>query len=49
MDISRENGNVDSSGFCLYLDSNKLAADGNQFEILTGDNNSVRIMGGLTL
>ena len=49
MDVSMEDGSTDSNGFCLYLDSSKLAADGNQFEILTGDNNSARITGELTL
>ena len=49
MDVSMEDGSADSNGFCLYLDSSKLAADGNQFEILTGDNNSAHITGELTL
>ena len=49
MDVSMEDGSADSNGFCLYLDSSKLAADGNQFDILTGDNNSAHITGELTL
>lgn len=35
--------------FCLYLDCSLLAADGNQIEILTGNKDSARIIGGLTL
>lgn len=49
MDVSTEDGKTDSSGFCLYLDRSLLAADGNQIEILTGNKDSARIIGGLTL
>ena len=49
MDVSTEDGKSDSSGFCLYLDRSLLAADGNQIEILTGNKDSARIIGGLTL
>ena len=49
MDVSTEDGKTDSSGFCLYLDCSLLAADGNQIEILTGNKDSARIIGGLTL
>ena len=49
MDVSAEDGKTDSSGFCLYLDRSLLAADGNQIEILTGNKDSARIIGGLTL
>ena len=49
MDVSTEDGKPDSSGFCLYLDRKLLAADGNQIEILTGNEDSARIIAGLTL
>ena len=47
MDVAEEEGN--SCGFCLYLSEEKLAVDGNEIEILTGDNNSARLVGELTL
>ena len=47
MDVAEEEGN--SCGFCLYLSEEKLAVDGNEIEILTGDNNSARLAGELTL
>lgn len=43
MDVAEEEGN--SCGFCLYLSEEKLAVDGNEIEILTGDNNSARLVG----
>lgn len=49
MDMAMEDGSSDSCGFCIYLDSEKLAADGNQIDILTGDNDSACITGQLTL
>lgn len=49
MDVSTEDGKTDNSGFCLYLDRSLLAADGNQIEILTGEEDSARIVGVLTL
>ena len=49
MDVSKEDGKTDSSGFGLYLDRSLLAADGNQIEIFTGNKDSARIIGGLTL
>lgn len=47
MDVATEDGEDISEGFCLYLDNNCLAADGNQFEIFTGDEKSARIAGEL--
>ena len=49
MDVSTEDGKTDNCGFCLYLDRSLLAADGNQIEILTGEEDSARIVGVLTL
>lgn len=44
MDMKLEDGTVDSNGFCLYLEKESLAVDGNSIEILIGDGQTAHVV-----